>query len=239
MLNSWVSGRDSMVTPTSLSLLDRLKVAAADASDWGRLQDIYLPLITRWLRRIPGLGGDSTTLARTHWYRQVELDYQHDLPVLTVLDLRRPEANSPALTGTYERRMPDARFTNRYNYHVVRLWREDSEAILNAGVGLVSLAPLTNVPESALPQIVRQMTDRMEGETHSRAARLGNATSLLSGLLCSGERIDSLLAGFQTMLESTTHEWLTFPDAGCHVRISSSSSPSGAIDGSPARRPSV
>ena len=30
----------------------------------GRLQDIYLPLITRWLRRIPGLGDDSDDLAQ-------------------------------------------------------------------------------------------------------------------------------------------------------------------------------
>jgi RNA polymerase sigma-70 factor, ECF subfamily len=52
------------VTPTSLSLLDRLKVARADASDWGRLQDIYLPLITRWLCKIPGLSGEIDDLAQ-------------------------------------------------------------------------------------------------------------------------------------------------------------------------------
>ncbi|MGA8347960.1 MAG: sigma-70 family RNA polymerase sigma factor [Isosphaeraceae bacterium] len=52
------------MTPTSVSLLDRLKDAPPDASDWGRLQDIYLPLITRWLRRIPGLGDDSDDLAQ-------------------------------------------------------------------------------------------------------------------------------------------------------------------------------
>ena len=52
------------MTPTSVSLLDRLKDAPPDASDWGRLQDIYLPLITRWLRRIPGLGDESDDLAQ-------------------------------------------------------------------------------------------------------------------------------------------------------------------------------
>jgi RNA polymerase sigma-70 factor (ECF subfamily) len=52
------------VVPTSVSLLDRLKVARPDASDWGRLQDIYLPLITRWLRRIPGLGDEADDLAQ-------------------------------------------------------------------------------------------------------------------------------------------------------------------------------
>ena len=50
--------------PTSLSLLDRLKAAAPNASDWKRLQDIYLPLIRRWVGRIPGLGGEGDDLAQ-------------------------------------------------------------------------------------------------------------------------------------------------------------------------------
>jgi len=52
------------VVPTSVSLLDRLKGAPPDASDWGRLRDIYLPLIARWLRRIPGLGDEADDLAQ-------------------------------------------------------------------------------------------------------------------------------------------------------------------------------
>jgi RNA polymerase sigma-70 factor, ECF subfamily len=53
-----------IVTPTSLSLLDRLKVARPDASDWNRLQGIYLPLIQRWLNRVPGLGDEAADLAQ-------------------------------------------------------------------------------------------------------------------------------------------------------------------------------
>jgi RNA polymerase sigma-70 factor, ECF subfamily len=45
-------------------LLDRLKVARPDASDWNRLQGIYLPLIGRWLSRVPGLGDESGDLAQ-------------------------------------------------------------------------------------------------------------------------------------------------------------------------------
>jgi RNA polymerase sigma-70 factor, ECF subfamily len=52
------------VNPTSLSLLDRLKAAQPDASDWNRLQMIYLPLIQRWLGRVPGLGAESADLAQ-------------------------------------------------------------------------------------------------------------------------------------------------------------------------------
>ena len=52
------------MNPTSLSLLDRLKVARPEASDWSHLQGIYLPLIERWLGRVPGLGDESADLAQ-------------------------------------------------------------------------------------------------------------------------------------------------------------------------------
>jgi RNA polymerase sigma-70 factor (ECF subfamily) len=45
-------------------LLDRLKAARPDASDWNRLQGVYLPLIERWLSRVPGLGDESADLAQ-------------------------------------------------------------------------------------------------------------------------------------------------------------------------------
>ncbi len=52
------------MTPTSVSLLDRLKAAGPSATDWSRLQEIYLPLITRWLGRVPGLGVEADDLAQ-------------------------------------------------------------------------------------------------------------------------------------------------------------------------------
>jgi RNA polymerase sigma-70 factor (ECF subfamily) len=52
------------MNPTSLSLLDRLKVARPVATDWSRLQGIYLPLISRWLARVPGLGVEADDLAQ-------------------------------------------------------------------------------------------------------------------------------------------------------------------------------
>ena len=53
-----------MMNSTSVSLLDRLKAARPDASDWNRLQAIYLPLIRRWLGRVPGLGAEADDLAQ-------------------------------------------------------------------------------------------------------------------------------------------------------------------------------
>ena len=46
------------MTPTSVSLLDRLKVAPGDDSDWKQFEGMYLPLIRRWVSRIPGMGGE-------------------------------------------------------------------------------------------------------------------------------------------------------------------------------------
>jgi hypothetical protein len=51
-----VFSRDPMVIPTSVSLLDRLKAARSDDPDWNRFVGMYLPLIRRWMGRIPGLG---------------------------------------------------------------------------------------------------------------------------------------------------------------------------------------
>jgi len=41
-----------------VSLLDRLKVARSDASEWKQFELMYLPLIRRWVSRIPGLGSE-------------------------------------------------------------------------------------------------------------------------------------------------------------------------------------
>jgi RNA polymerase sigma-70 factor (ECF subfamily) len=66
MLTASSFGPDGVtaVNPTSVSLLDRLKGAGPDASDWGRLQAIYLPLIRRWLGLVPGLGDAAADLAQ-------------------------------------------------------------------------------------------------------------------------------------------------------------------------------
>ena len=49
---------------TSVSLLERLRTASPDKSDWMRVQEIYLPLIRRWLARVPGLGDEADDLAQ-------------------------------------------------------------------------------------------------------------------------------------------------------------------------------
>jgi RNA polymerase sigma-70 factor, ECF subfamily len=52
------------VNPTSVSLLDRLRAARPDDPEWVRLEEIYKPLIRRWLGRVPGLGDESADLTQ-------------------------------------------------------------------------------------------------------------------------------------------------------------------------------
>ncbi len=145
-------------------------------------------------------------LVRTLWFRHVALDYRHNLPVLTAVVLLCKEANSPHLTGSYERHLPDGSRTNHYNYTVVRLWQEDPELYLGAGVDLLPLVPLTAVGEAELPSLIQRMGERINEEPPNRADKLWIATLLLMGLRYSDEVTLSLLEGVRAMHQSSTYE---------------------------------
>src|SRR5262249_4595835 len=117
----------------------------------------------------------ETELPRKPWYRQVALDYKHKLPVLTVLILLRKEADSPGLTGSYERHLPDGSLADRYNYRVVRLWQEAPDPYLTGGVSLVPLAPLTDVAEADLQGLIDRMAGRINPEPKPRVDMLWTA----------------------------------------------------------------
>jgi len=102
--------------------------------------------------------------------------------------------------------MPDGWQTNRYNYRVVRVWAEDPEPYLTAGVNLVPLAPLANVTVAALPGLVQRMAGRINAEPPPRAAKLWTATYLLMGLCYSEELVSRLLEGAQNMQDSSTYQ---------------------------------
>ena len=134
------------------------------------------------------------------------LDYRHDLPVLTVLVLLCKEANSPDLTGTYQRNLPDGWQTNRYNYRVVRLWQDDPELYLTRGCR-AGPAGTTRRRERAGPPRPGPAHGRSDQPgAGSRAAKLWTATCLLMGLRYSEELTMSLLEGVQIMHQSTTYE---------------------------------
>jgi len=83
--------------------------------------------------------GRDAGLIDTLCFRQSALTHRHGLTVLTVLILLRKQADSPKITGCREYALPDGQVTSRYNYQVVRLWREDPETFLTAGVCLTKV----------------------------------------------------------------------------------------------------
>jgi predicted transposase YdaD len=163
-------------------------------------------LVEPFLVNIELQSSHDAQLMRTLWFRQVAIDHRHDLPVLTVLVLLRKEANSPSLSGVYERFLPDGRSTNRYDYQVVRLWKEPADSFLNASVELVPLAPLADVTEQQLPELVHKMANRINSLDPGRAAKLWTASYLLMGLRYPDEVIEKLLEGVQAVKDSTTYQ---------------------------------
>lgn len=111
-----------------------------------------------------------------------------------------------ACLDRFEIRAPDGWLTNLYNYRMVRLWQEDPELYLTAGVNLVPLAPLTHVAENALPGLVRRMADRINVESADRANKLWTATYFLMGLRVLKQFASQVLKGVQKMRESTTYQ---------------------------------
>ncbi len=125
--------------PTSVSLLDRLKLARPDASDWNRMHGIYLPLIQRWLSRVPGLGDESADLAQDvlvvvfreipRFNRQREGSFRAWLRQITVNNIRnyrrkrqrRPTVGFDQIEGFLER-LSDP------NDDLAREWDRDHDA---------------------------------------------------------------------------------------------------------------
>jgi len=63
------------------------------------------------------------------------LDYRHDRLVLSVAVLLRPEADSPQLTGSFERRFPGQEPLTLLRYRVIRVWQLPVDRLLAGGVG--------------------------------------------------------------------------------------------------------
>jgi DNA-directed RNA polymerase specialized sigma24 family protein len=96
---------------TSVSLLERLRTSF-DQAAWRRLDDLYRPLILRWLRRDPGLGDEAEDLAQEvmhvlirelpSFHRQRDGSFRRWLRTVTthrVLAHHRARRNRPLALG--------------------------------------------------------------------------------------------------------------------------------------------
>jgi hypothetical protein len=132
---------------------------------------------------------------------------RHGLRVRSLLVLLHRGADSPQLTGLYERGFSGEPFDAALRYRVVRVWQVAAERWLAGSLGLVPLAPLGEVRQDDLPSVIAQMKQRLEREVPPRqAADLWLAAFILMGLRYEQALVQRLLQGVLTMKESVTYQ---------------------------------
>jgi hypothetical protein len=152
-------------------------------------------------------GHDSAQVPRRLHLYNTCLDDRHDLPVRSVVMVLRPEADSPVLTGTYERTLAEEGPHLVFRYQVLRVWQMPADIFLAGGIGTLPLAPVSAVTEAELPGVIKRMKERLGGRRlRAKAERLWAATYLLLGLRYSAALAERLLEGVLAMEESTTYQ---------------------------------
>ncbi|HLK58254.1 MAG TPA: DUF4351 domain-containing protein [Chthonomonadaceae bacterium] len=131
---------------------------------------------------------------------------QNGLLVRTVVFLLRPEADGVGMHAPLQRQFPDELPYLRFSFRVVRMWEQPVEGILQSGVGLLPLAPLCNVTPQALPNVIRQMEQRIDAEAPEEAGELWTSTYILMGLRYPRTLAAQLLKGVRAMKESSTYQ---------------------------------
>jgi hypothetical protein len=132
---------------------------------------------------------------------------RHGLRVRSLLVLLHRGADSPKLTGFYERGFPDEPFDVALRYRIVRVWRISPDKWLAGGLGLVPLAPLGDLRQQELPAVIARMKRRLDREVSPRlAADLWSAAYILMGLRYNEGLVQRLLQGVITMRESVTYQ---------------------------------
>jgi hypothetical protein len=146
---------------------------------------------------------DPTLPARLHLYNAL-LEYRHEVPVWSVAVVLRRGAELPDLTGVFERRFAAEEPYRWFRYEVVRIWQRPVSTFLQGPLGIVPLAPLSDVNEADLPNVIKQMNARIQQEARpGEAGSLWTAVGILMGLRYHAELIELLLEGVHGMTDST------------------------------------
>jgi predicted transposase YdaD len=152
-------------------------------------------------------GHDVVALPRKLLVRNGLLEDRHELPVRSGVVLLRPQADSPQLTGVYERAFPGEEAYLMFRYQVVRVWQLPPEPLLTRGLALLPLAPISAVTEAELPAIIQRMGQRLSGRRVRRQAPVvWGAAYILLGLRYSSALAAQLFRGVVSMQESSTYQ---------------------------------
>jgi predicted transposase YdaD len=152
-------------------------------------------------------GHDSAQLPPSLHLHNTLLDYRHGLLVRSVAVLLRPEADSPRLTGLWERGFEGVAPHATFRYQVIRVWQLPPQALLSGGIGTLPLAPISAVTAEELPRVISRMKARLAQESNQRlVGELWTATDVLMGLRFSRDLVDHLLQEVRGMEDSVTYQ---------------------------------
>jgi predicted transposase YdaD len=186
-----------VTNPERVLVIDsNLSTVTADA-DKVLLVDEPLP----WIEHVELQAGRDTELPdRVHGYSTL-LRRSHKMPVHTTIVLLRPAADGSELTGTHELRDRHGDVYDWFRYDVVRLWRQLVQEILAAGLAVLPLAPVADVPAEKIPEVLVAISERMTTESSpDQAATIWAATKILLGLRYSIEQVEEMVRGVSAMI---------------------------------------
>ncbi len=131
-----------------------------------------------------------------------------------MLVLLRPAADGPELTGEYEHQFPGRGRNLWFRYDVVRVWELPPDRLLQAGLPLLPLAPVSNVTPAQLPGVLTAVAQRLRDEAdRDLRTTLWAATEILLGLYHPEERVKELteevtimVLGIQGIEESSVYQ---------------------------------
>jgi hypothetical protein len=154
---------------------------------------------------------DKDLAARVLLYDSL-LHYRFHVPVHSVIVLLRQAADDECLGGRIRYEVQRHQGKMDFSYEVVRLWEQPVQGILQGGLGSLSLAPLTKLPEKgsvemALAEVIHQIQERLTAEASSEdSAKIIAGAYVLSGLRLSRSIVDKVFQGVRTMKESSTYQ---------------------------------
>jgi hypothetical protein len=143
--------------------------------------DADLATVTADADRVVSVGGPAPYLAHIEFQASYDaemplrllrynvlLRYRHGLPVQSAVVLLRRQADGPGLTGLLEYArsgaQPGKELALTFRYDVERIWRRPVAALLAGGLGVLPLAPLSDVAPTDLPGAIRRMEERIRVE---------------------------------------------------------------------------
>ena len=152
-------------------------------------------------------GHDAAVLPRKVHLRNALLEDRHDLRVRSGIVLLRPEADSPQVSGLYERGFPGEASYLLFRYQVVRVWQLAPEPLLRGGLGVLPLALISAVTEADLPGIIGEIRQRLASRRAQKQTQtVWAAAYILLGLRFSPALAEQLFRGVVSMRESSTYQ---------------------------------